>query len=288
VCDDIERDPRIDAELREYLMKRGRNKFLAIPMFVLGELRGFIGIQHIEQGTYRAEEIELAQALAHHVMMATHEHELAEQERQAAILRERTRMARDIHDTLAQGLTGVIVQLDATVEALRDEEPEAAGNHIRWARELARESLGEARRSVHALRPQALEKAAFPDALKEIITNAAAGTSLHADFQLQGEPRELQPAVEENLLHIGQEALTNALKHARATEFEAQLSFGGDAVRLELRDNGNGFAVDGVNGGGFGLIGMKERAQLIGAKLMILSEPGAGTNIVAVSPYQHS
>jgi signal transduction histidine kinase len=197
-------------------------------------------------------------------------------------------MARDIHDTLAQGFTGVIVQLDATVEALKDEEPGAAANHIRWARELARESLGEARRSVHALRPQALEKATFSEALRALVENMTAGMSLHTNFRLEGEARELRPGVEENLLRIGQEALTNALKHARANEFEAQLSFGGDAVRLELRDNGNGFVVDGVNGGGFGLIGMKERAQQIGATLMVSSEPGAGTNIIAVCPYQHS
>ncbi|HZZ16002.1 MAG TPA: GAF domain-containing protein, partial [Candidatus Sulfotelmatobacter sp.] len=286
VCDDIEHDPRILAEFREYLMKRGRKKFMAIPMFVLGEVRGFIGIQHVEGGAYRPEEIELAQALAHHVMMAAHSAELGEQLRHAAVLKERTRMARDIHDTLAQGFTGVILQTDAAEEALLEEDPEHAVRHMRRARELARESLGEARRSVHALRPQALEKAAFPDALKAIITNAAAGTSLRANFQLKGEPRELQPAVEENLLHIGQEALTNALKHAHATEFLARLCFDSGAVRLELRDNGDGFVVDAVNGEGFGLIGMKERAEQIGATLTILSETGAGTEIVAVSPYQ--
>jgi PAS domain S-box-containing protein len=286
VCDDIEHDPRISAEFREYLMNRGRKKFLAIPMFVLGEVRGFIGIQHVERGAYRPEEIELAQALAHHVMLATHVAELAEQRRHAVVFQERTRMARDIHDTLAQGFTGVIIQLDTSVEALRDEEPEEAAKHIRRARELARESLTEARRSVHALRPQALEKATFADALRAIITNTTAGTSLRTGFQLKGRPRELQPAVEENLLHIGQEALSNALKHARATKFQARLSFDSDAVRLELRDNGKGFVVDYANGGGIGLIGMRERAEQIGARLAVTSKPGKGTKITAVSAYQ--
>jgi signal transduction histidine kinase len=255
-------------------------------MFVLGEVRGFIGIQHVERGAYRPEEIELAQALAHHVMLATHVAELAEQRRHAVVFQERTRMARDIHDTLAQGFTGVIIQLDTSVEALRDEEPEEAAKHIGRARELARESLTEARRSVHALRPQALEKATFADALRAIITNTTAGTSLHSDFQLKGEPHELQPAVEENLLHIGQEALSNALKHAFATKFRARLSFDSDAVRLELRDNGKGFVVDSANGGGIGLIGMRERAQQIGATLAVTSKPGRGTKVIAVSSYQ--
>jgi len=288
ICDDIEHDSRLAPEFRKYLISRGSKRFMTVPMFVSGELRGFIGIQHAEKGTYRADQIELAQALAHHVMLATHGQELVEQQREAAILKERTRMARDIHDTLAQGFTGVIVQMEAAEEALMEEDPENAVRHVRRARKLARESLGEARRSVHALRPQALEKAGFADALKAIIKNTTVGTSLRSEFQLQGEPRELRPDVEENLLHIGQEALTNALRHARATKFQAQLSFGSEAVRLELSDNGDGFAIDGVNGDGLGLIGMKERAEQIGATVEVSTKPGAGTRIVAVSPYQQS
>jgi PAS domain S-box-containing protein len=287
IIEDVENDPRVTAEVREYFKSSGTRKYLTIPTMVGGEVKGFIGIRHGDRPPYRPEEIELAQALAHQAMLAIQLNEFAEQSQQSAILEERNRMARDIHDTLAQGFTGVIVQLDASIEALRDEEPEGSAKHIRRARELARESLTEARRSVHALRPQVLEQATFPDALKAIIQNTTAGTSLRADFDLDGEPGELAPSVEEHLLHIGQEALTNALKHAHATEFRARLSFDPDAVRLALRDNGEGFVVDTTNGGGFGLIGMKERAEQIGATLTILSKPGAGTEIIAVSPYQH-
>jgi PAS domain S-box-containing protein len=286
-CDDIETDSRINPEFRKYLTSRGTKRFMTVPMFVAGELRGFIGIHHAERGVYRADQIELAQALAHHVMLATHGQELVEQQRQAAILKERTRMARDIHDTLAQGFTGVVLQMEAAEEALFEEDPKNAMKHVCRARELARESLGEARRSVHALRPQALEKAAFADALKAIIKNTTAGTPLRTEFQLQGQPRELSPAVEENLLHIGQEALTNALKHAHATKFQTRVRFDPDAIRLEVRDNGDGFVVHDANGGGIGLIGMKERAEQIGASLSVSSNPGAGTRIVAVSPYQN-
>jgi PAS domain S-box-containing protein len=288
VCDDITHDSRLSPELRNYLTIKGSKRFMAVPMFVSGEVRGFIGIQHSKEGAYHANEIELAQALAHHVMLATHSQELVEQQREAAILKERARMARDIHDTLAQGFTGVIVQMEAAEEALLEQDPEHAVGHIRRARELARDSLGEARRSVHALRPQALEKAAFADALKAIIKNTAAGTALRTEFRMEGKPRQLSPGVEENLLHIGQEALTNALKHARATRFQARLNFDSDAVSMELRDNGNGFNFDGMNGGGMGLIGMQERAEQIGATVQISSKPGAGTRIVAVLPYQHS
>ena len=285
VCDDIAHDSRLNPEIREYLTRKGAKRFMTVPMFVTGEIRGFIGIQHRQQCAYRADQIELAQALAHHVMMAAHGQDLIEQQREAAILKERTRMARDIHDTLAQGFTGVIVQMEAAEEALLEEDSEHAIGHVHRARELARESLREARRSVHALRPQALEKAPFADALEAIIKNTAAGTALRTEFRITGKPRELAPLVEENLLHIGQEALTNSLKHAHATKFQARLSFNPDAVYLQLQDNGDGFNVGNSNGGGFGLIGMKERAEQIGATVDVSSKPGAGTSIVAVSPY---
>ena len=288
VVDDIDGDARLEPKFREYLKRHRVQRFMAIPMFVSGELRGFIGIHHSEKGAYRGDEIELAQALAHHVMLAAHGQELVEQQREAAILKERTRMARDIHDTLAQGFTGVIVQMEAAEEALLDDDQEQAVGHVRRARELARDSLGEARRSVHALRPQALEKAAFTDALQAIIKNTAAGTALRTEFRITGNPRELEPAVEENLLHIGQEALTNALRHAHATRFHARLNFDSDAVYLELRDNGVGFIVDGINDGGIGLIGMRERADQIGATVEVSSKPGVGTRVLAVCPYQQS
>src|SRR6516225_1711829 len=286
VVDDVDGDARVEPEFREYLKRHRCERFMGVPMFVSGELRGLIGIHHSEKGSYRADEIELAQALAHHVMMAAHGQELIKQQREAAILKERTRMARDIHDTLAQGFTGVIIQMEAAEEALLEQDPEHAVGHVRRACELARSSLGEARRSVHALRPQALEKAAFANALQAIVENTAAGTALQTEFQVIGNPHDLSPAVEENLLHIGQEALTNALKHAHATKFKARISFDSDAVYLELHDNGDGFDVDGINGGGIGLIGMKERADQIGATVNIVSEPGNGTKITAVSPYQ--
>jgi signal transduction histidine kinase len=288
VCDNIQNESRIGPEFRDYLVSWGTKRFMTVPMFVAGELRGFIGIQHAEAGIYRADQIELAQALAHHVMLAVSHQQLVDHQREAAILKERTRMARDIHDTLAQGFTGVVIQMEAAEEALLDVEPDQARRHVRRARQLARESLGEARRSVHALRPQALEKATFADALKAIIKNTTAGTPLRTEFHLKGVPRDLTSDVEENLLHIGQEALTNAIKHAHATKFQARLRFDTDRVRLELADNGEGFTVENANGGGIGLLGMKERAEQIGATLSVTSEPGGGTKIVAISPYQNS
>ena len=134
-------------------------------------MRGFVGIRHPDRAAYRPEEIELTQALAHQVMLAIQLNEFAEQHQRAAVFEERNRMARDIHDTLAQGFTGVIVQLEAAEDAFSCGYRKEANDHLRRAGELARRSLSEARRSVHALRPQALQEHNFWDALKGIIKN---------------------------------------------------------------------------------------------------------------------
>ena len=284
VCDDIVHDVRIGVEIREYLMRRGRRKFLAIPMFVLGEVRGFIGIQHVEGRAYRPEEVELAQSLAHHVMIAAHEAELGEQRRHAVILEERTRMARDIHDTLAQGFTGVIVQLEAVAGAISCGKPKKVSKCLQRAADLARRSLNEARRSVHALRPEALERTNFWEALKGIIKNTAAATPIRTKSTLRGKLPQLRLDWQEDLMRIGQEALTNTLKYAHADTFETRLICHANKLRLEFQDDGDGFNVKDQHDG-VGLTGMRERVAQMGGELKISSARGKGTKITVVLPY---
>jgi signal transduction histidine kinase len=284
ICEDIENDPRVTAAVREYFKSNGTKKYLTIPTLVGGQVKGFIGIRHGERPPYRPEEIELAQALAHQAMLAIQLNEFAEQNRQSAILEERNRMARDIHDTLAQGFTGVIVQLEAVEDAIGCSRRKEANEHLRRASELARRSLNEARRSVHALRPQALQKSNFWEALKGIIKNTTVGTSLHTKFELRGKLRHLPLVWQENLLHIGQEALTNALKYARSRNFDARLTFNTKELRLELRDDGDGFRVRDRHDG-FGLAGMRERVEQMGGDLKITSARGKGTRVVVTLPY---
>lgn len=285
-CDDVEHDPYTSKDLRDYLKSGGTKKFLRIPTLVGGRVKGFIGIRHGDRPPYRPEEIELAQALAHQAMLAIQLNEFAEQRRQSAILEERNRMARDIHDTLAQGFTGVIVQLESAEDAIACCRRKEANNHLRRAGELARSSLNEARRSVHALRPQALQRDNFWDALKGIVKNTTAGTNLHTRFELRGKLRRLSPIWQENLLHIGQEALTNTLKYARPHNFETRLIFNSKELRLELRDDGDGFRVKDQHDG-LGLAGMRERAEQMGGTLKIASARGKGTTIVVTVPYNH-
>ena len=283
-CEDVENDPYTSTELREYLKSGGTKKFLRIPTLVGGRVKGFIGIRHGDRPPYRPEEIELAQALAHQAMLAIQLNEFAEQSRQAAVLEERNRLARDIHDTLAQGFTGVIVQLEALEDAIACCRRKEANEHLRRAGDLARQSLNEARRSVHALRPQALQRGNFWEALKGIVKNTTAGTALHTTFNLRGKLRNLPQYWQENLLHIGQEALTNSLKYAHPRNFETRLIFNTKELRLELRDDGDGFQVKARHDG-FGLAGMRERVEQMGGNLTISSRRGKGTKIAVTVPY---
>jgi len=283
VCEDIETDPRLNGAWREYLKRKGAKRFLGVPLLVGGQVRGFVGIRHSDCAAYRPEEIELTQALAHQVMLAIQLNELADQGQRAAVFEERNRMARDIHDTLAQGFTGVIVQLEAAEDAISCDCRKEADDHLHRAGELARRSLTEARRSVHALRPEVLEEHNFWVALKGIIKNTTFGTALHTKFAAHGKLPELPRPWQENLLHIGQEALTNTLKYAHARNFETRLSYKARELCLELRDDGEGFKVkerhDGV-----GLTGMRERVEQMGGELKIISSRGKGTKITVVLP----
>jgi PAS domain S-box-containing protein len=283
VCDDVETDPRVTADWQEYLKRNGTKRFLGVPLLVGGQVRGFVSIRHVDRASYRPEEIELTQALAHQVMLALQLNEFAKQGQRAAVFEERNRMARDIHDTLAQGFTGVIVQLEAAEDAIAYGSRKDADKHLHRAGEVARRSLSEARRSVHALRPLALQEHNFWDALKGTIKSTTAGTSLHTTFQSQGKIPELPPPWQENLLHIGQEALTNALKYAHARNFETRLSYKAKKLRLELRDDGDGFKAKDRHDG-VGLSGMRERVEQMGGELEIRSSRGKGTKITVLLP----
>jgi PAS domain S-box-containing protein len=283
IFEDIETDPRVPVAFREYFKLSGTKKSLGVPILASGKVTGVISIRHGHRPPYRREEIELMQALAHQVMLALRLTQLAEQSRRAAILEERNRMARDIHDTLAQGFTGVIMQLEAAEKAIEHHRPKQADEHLRRASGLARESLSEARRSVHALRPQALIEENFWDALKDMIKSITMGTPLHPSFKIQGEVDQLPSVWQENLLHIGQEALANTVKYAHAHKFGTRLRSDPKEFRLEFSDDGDGFNAQDRHDGR-GLAGMRERVEQMGGELKITSSRGEGTKITVVLP----
>jgi ligand-binding sensor domain-containing protein/signal transduction histidine kinase len=203
----------------------------------------------------------------------------------SAVLAERTRIAREIHDTLAQGFAGISVQLEL-VTRLLERAPQTAKTHLEQARALVRESLAEARRSVWDLRSQALAGSDLPAALAETAKRLVAGTAVQAQVQVSGTYRQLSRDIEDNLLRIGQEAMTNAIKHAQATQLRVELKFEPKQLCLSVRDDGCGFdcAAQSNKDGHFGLLGMRERVAQLGGHLIVNSRLNEGTEIMVEVP----
>lgn len=201
-----------------------------------------------------------------------------------AVLAERSRIAREIHDNLAQDILGISVQLEL-VARLMPAAAETAKGHLDRARILVRNSMTEARRYVWDLRSQELQKKDLPAALRDTTKRLTAESKIEAVVEVAGPSRPLPPDVETNLLRIGQEAINNAVKHARANRIDVALNFDTRNVRLSIRDDGQGFDPgEQIADGHFGLIGMRERAAQVGGVLSIESANERGTEIVVEVP----
>lgn len=198
-----------------------------------------------------------------------------------AILSERNRVAREIHDTLAQSLGAISVQLEIA-RTHATEMSVAARNHLGAAHQLARAALTEARDSIWNMRSQVLEQNDLGQALEGILKQATDGTGVTPNMRVEGMSRRFPPVVENNLLRIGQEAITNASKHARPRRIDVELVFDGRTVRLAVEDDGVGFSNGSRPSGdrrSFGLVGIKERTKLLGGTVEIRSTPGQGTRV---------
>ncbi|MFJ4771299.1 sensor histidine kinase [Streptomyces uncialis] len=250
---------------------------------VLLTVVGRLAEQEEERSRARATTITaLRQALDENAALHA---QLLVQAREAGIADERRRLAAEIHDTLAQGLTGIIAQLQVVANA---PDPAAAHAHLDRAADLARHSLGEARRSVQNLAPVGLAHDALPQALRKTVDRWGEGTGVRADFTLTGTAEGLHAEVSATLLRIAQEALSNTSKHASASRVGVTLSFMDDEVALDVRDDGKGFdpltPPERTGTGGFGLDGMRARAERIAGSLSVESEPGYGTAVSARVP----
>ena len=210
-----------------------------------------------------------------------------ETRRELAVLEERNWLAREIHDTLAQGLIGIIWQLNAAERTLGDE---LTGAHeaIEKVREVARESLKETRRSVWDLRAGPLLGLTLVQAIGREADRTLEGTGMQNELRVSGEERAVPSGVEAAALRITQEALANVVKHADAERVEIEIGFGESELRLLVSDDGSGFApemlVASSDGGGFGLVNMRERARLLGGEAVVRSESGTGTTVEITIP----
>jgi len=204
--------------------------------------------------------------------------QLVVQAREAGILDERERLAREIHDTIAQGLTGVVTQIEAVHQSWDDETE--MRRHLDNAASLARESLTEARRSVQAIRPRALEASRLPGALDDVASRWSKVTGVAVQVQTTGDRRPLRPEVEVTLLRAAQEGLANIARHADASRAGVTLSFMDRSVALDIRDDGVGFDPSAETPGhSFGLAAMRQRVAEVDGVMHVESAPGEGTAI---------
>lgn len=259
---------------------------------------GFLCVIFRHLATLTDEQLEFIQALTNQATLAIHLTRLADQAQttalNAALTDERNRLAREIHDTLAQSFTGISLQLEAARSITRKviDSPgpsptplEDAQAYILRARDLARKGLSEARRSVRALRSEALETDSLPEALQKIIQQTQRDTGLTTRFYQEGTSTPIPDDIELNFLRIAQEAITNTLRYANATQLDLTLSFTPHQIRLSIIDNGIGFDTrQSLAGSGFGLIGIRERAARFGGSFELLSSPDIGTILEVVIP----
>lgn len=206
-----------------------------------------------------------------------------------AILSERNRVARELHDTLEQGLAGITLQLEAVAGSF-ETSPGSARQSLDVARQMLRYSLEEARRSVMDLRSEALDSRDLAGALTSLAQQMTAGFSPRVDVRVEGTVKRLDAAHEHHLLRIGMEALTNALRHADATRIDIVLRFSTDAVELEVRDDGRGLGHGRIDSPGahFGMQGIRERVDKLGGIVDIDSSPGAGMRLTVTVPVERA
>ena len=276
-------------ELREPFrsgqMQLGVKATYSVPIFVNGNYWGAICVDFCRQPRrLTASEIAVFKTAASCIGSAIYRQQIQQDRDRAelAILDERNRMAREIHDTLAQAFTGISLQLEAAWGILTT-QPQAAQERLLKAKNLAKEGITEARRSVRALRPETLEFNNLAIALQQLVDKMTSGTNIYSQVAIEGEP-QLAPDLEVDLFRIAQEAVTNTLRHARSTELTVSLICQANTVSLQIKDNGIGFNPQRLLNNSFGLVGMQERCDRHNGNLIIDSNSDRGTEIMVTIP----
>ncbi len=284
ITGDVDTDPFFDDLGLKQLEIRSE---LVMPIKQGDALVGALDLYSAEYDAFDDADMLIAQTLANQLAVAIENARIFDETRDLAVLEERNRMAREIHDTLAQGFTSIVIQLEAEEDSLEGDH-EALSEHISAAKAIARECLAEARRSVWNLLPEVLERnpldVIISDEVDRFSTTAEAG----AKFTLLGGRKELNAATQAAILRICQESLANIRKHSDASQVGVTLDFGLDAVKLTVSDDGVGFDPEGIRigggQGGFGLTVMRQRARLLRGDVDIISSPGEGTVVAAKIP----
>jgi PAS domain S-box-containing protein len=274
----------IPEALRFYLLGLGIKTLLIIPLTLGGQANGQLSFRFTEERDFQAEELEIARALATQASLAIQLTQLAKTARQSAVLEERNRLAGEIHDSLAQNFAGISMQLLVATEAMQMKSKDAFG-HVERATDLARFGLSEARRSALSLRSDIIEESGLIEALKRLVERSNIPGLLRCSFRSSKVSEEsLAPSVQQDLLRITQEAISNALRHARPTVISVSLRRNTPNLVLKIRDNGSGIADSRSSGEGLGFANMRARAKNIGAELEIRSSARSGTSVIVRLP----
>jgi PAS domain S-box-containing protein len=265
---------------RESLKHQGIKTLLLVPL-VLGEQNlGFVELRFAVATRLTSEDLNFAQALVHHATLALQLSRLAHRTEQMAVTEERNRMAREIHDTLAQAFAGIVLHAEALGTSLEGSKARSRKSLLN-IQKLARSGLEEARRSVQALRPKALDNRSLTQALEEETRRFSEDAKLSCEFKQRGKALEMPVEMQNELFRVAQEAMTNLRKHARAKSAWINLEFKSRRVILTIRDNGVGLAATNSSKRkqGYGMATMRERALRIGGRLEIESPASGGTTI---------
>jgi signal transduction histidine kinase len=271
----------------ERMMSRGYYALLSVPLIIKDEDYGAITLYYREAREFSEEESRLASSVAHQAALAIESARLREQAEQSAAMAERSRLARELHDSVTQSLYSIMLYAEAGARALAEGDKAPAVEYLRELRATAQEALREMRLLIYELRPLALEKIGLVAALRARLEAVEARSGMQTDFRVEGADavESLSFTLQDELYHIVHEALNNVLKHSNARHVQVDLRIQDTNVHLEVCDDGVGFA-SASNGaaGGLGLSSMKERSQRLGGQLQIESSPGHGARVLIDVP----
>ena len=277
--------PPIPDAFRSYLLGLGVKTSLVIPLTLARQLVGSVTFRFTEDREFRPEELEIARALASQASLAIQLTRLAKGARQSAVLEERNQLAGEIHDSLAQFFTGISMQLGAAKKVIK-RGGENGLTYLERAIELTQFGLAEARRTAFSLQPSFIEESGLIAALEKMVERSNIPGRLHCNFHSTGVLEEsLPPTVQQNLLRIAQEAMSNAVRHAKPTVISVSLSGDSSYLVLAVTDNGRGIAdPEAARKESFGLSNMQNRAEHLGAQWAVQTSAGRGTSIVVRLP----
>jgi signal transduction histidine kinase len=270
---------------RSYLLGLGVKTILIIPLTSRGQVNGRLTFRFTEERDFHPEELEIARALATQASLAIQLTRLAKTARQSAVLEERNQLAGEIHDSLAQFFTGISMQLGVAKEVIKTGDNNGL-TYIERASELAQYGLADARRSAFSLRPTVTKESGLIEALQKVAERSNIPGSLRCNFRSHGVPEEsLPPSAQQELLRIAQEAISNAVRHAKPTVISVDVRWEPPNLVLEVTDNGSGIANPQLaSRGGFGLSNMRARAEKLGAQFDVHTAASRGTSIVVLLP----